>query len=492
MPWGKVKENYLLWRIVATSMYCSTSFCYRASTLTEYYKSKKNIDNLRAAYQNYQLAFKLIRRIEKAVFVRKCQVKYLPRIPNESLMLPSKMPFYCTKKPSQRKCLASIFDYLEQSKALVLQAAMKEADAKLKGKIPQHLLKTEHNLRKQLLELDKQITQEKLRQNELDTQRLLQLQAQQLDLNQQFETLIQHLENEFPNYCRWKYHTSKSSIEQVQLKLEEGELFLEYFEGKSFLFVLAIGKQKIKVRQLKKEVDFAKNIDQLNEAISLCDEEWLNAKAQELYKLLIAPILEEKEAASIHKLVIIPDGNLFRLPFDVLQDVNTTKSLYLIEKYEITYHYAASLWIESHLNKGKAASFLGVAPVQFNYSAMEKTQAFISKSIHKITENEIVLPSLWDSEKEVRAIHSLFEAENLHSQLLLYKNANPSNLKKHLKGKKYILLSTHGFVNTQNPSLSGIYLANEEENTNTHPFKVYTSDTYLLQLEADLVCVEQL
>ena len=465
----------------------------KASTLAESYKYHSQLESLEAAYKYYQLAFKIIHQIRNSYLSENSKLTIAQNI---SLTIDAALQTATLlhQKTNKKDYLTAILSYLEEGKALVLQSAIKDADAKLKGKIPPHLLQKERSLRKKLIQLDKKIIQTQIKGISFNTKHLLQLQAQHFDLNQQFEALVKQFETEFPNYFKWKYQQSSIQLQDIQNQLEEGEVLLEYFEGKYFLFILCIHRQKIHVRQIEKTLDFAKNIDQLNEAIALCDEEWLKKIARKLSTLLIEPVLKEEKTKNVHKLIIIPDGNLFRLPFDILQIPSKSEVSYLIEQYEISYHYSTTLWLSSNLNPTQNDSFLGIAPVHFNDPPTTTSNQLVSKSIKQpsITTESPKLNDLWDSEKEVKQVEKLFASQNLAHTSLLHQEAHQENLEKHIKGKKYILLSTHGFIHPVNSSLSGIYLASKNnassiKSKSENYSKLYTSDTYLLQLDADLV-----
>ena len=82
------------------------------------------------------------------------------------------------------------------------------------------------------------------------------------------------------------------------------------------------------------------------------------------------PIKEELK--NKNNLIIIPDGNLYYIPFETLCNDDTySKDLstlnYLIKDYSVTYHHTATLWLSSKEKEqnqlATQGNFIGFAPI---------------------------------------------------------------------------------------------------------------------------------
>ena len=94
--------------------------------------------------------------------------------------------------------------------------------------------------------------------------------------------------------------------------------------------------------------------------------------------------------------------------------------------------------------------------------------------------------SLPGTEDEVKAIFNTFDENNLRAMMKTHLQANEAFIKSgELSKYKYIHIATHGFVNSENPELSGILLAYNpdiEEDGILHSGEIYN-----LRLNSELV-----
>ncbi|MGB0932617.1 MAG: CHAT domain-containing protein, partial [Chitinophagales bacterium] len=188
------------------------------------------------------------------------------------------------------------------------------------------------------------------------------------------------------------------------------------------------------------------------------DEDDLKDLGAQLYEQLLEPVLLEEPHCE--QLVVIPDDCLHRLPFDVLvrqtmdggrqtvdestdtyrrfsktslQNTQTPKhKQYLIEAFQISYHYSATLWFEDQKNKVKANrqdSFLGIAPINFDNTNPDTYRRFSKTSLQTPENKKAIFKSdfnangklkeLLDSKIEIQKIHNLFTQHKLPSTPLL-------------------------------------------------------------------------
>jgi CHAT domain-containing protein len=202
-----------------------------------------------------------------------------------------------------------------------------------------------------------------------------------------------------------------------------------------------------------------------------------------LYEELIKPA--EPYLSDKSKLIIIPDGILNYLPFEVLLTDNSQKKSYsslsyLIKKYPISYAQSASVLknlLSEHIKTGKIRN---------------GNRKLIAFGDPVIGGPEVPMMAfgkgnsqLEYSGQEIEKIASFFRKGN--SEIYLKGNAIEENVKKpgNLAKFNYIHFATHGNIDEQKPDLSSLVLtrgANSSEDG-----LLQATEIFNLKLKADLV-----
>ena len=166
------------------------------------------------------------------------------------------------------------------------------------------------------------------------------------------------------------------------------------------------------------------------------------------------PILNNK---TYSKLLIIPDGSLYHIPFEALYD----GSEYMIEKSTISYANSATLLQQLKTKGGNNNKLLAFAPTFSDNNSLKL----------------LPLP------------HNIIEVNNIisHFDGTIYKN-NLATLKafKNESAKYGVLhLATHAVINDEQPEES--FLAFSE--TNNEETLLFNNDIYNLNIAASMVCL---
>ncbi len=443
------------------------------------------------------------------------------------------------------------FDFSEQSKSILLLSSLKDTEAKTAANIPEDLLKKEKQVKIELNYLDKSITTQEAKGNQKDEELLSKFQSQHFDYKQQYDELIEQFESDYPEYYRLKYAVETATVEEVQnylntqtspLPPSKGEFsaLISYHIAEDFIYIFTITPRfrgelsnDYQIQTVEKPTNFPQLIADFKDAIALGDIDEYMDSASILFDLLLLPILEGIPNTS--KLIIIPHNELTTLSFDALIDTRKMKEEerakisadcdfaalpYLVKDYDISYHYSATMLLHSVARQEQAApkpaSFVGFAPVSFDGS--EDTQLALASSrgqtkvMRSNRAGEKALATLPNTANEVKEVFNLFEAQALEAEAFLYASANKENLFENAPKHKYVLIATHGYVQDENASLSGIYLARGQETGESRQvsgvrseelgkrgqfnnsaiqqpnnYLLHTSEAYHLQLDADLV-----
>ncbi len=434
------------------------------------------------------------------------------------------------------------WNFAESNKSLLLFNKLKESKAKLNAQIPQELLEKELDLRLEITYLDKRIKEEKYKgATTRNEEKILQWQSQYLDYQQAYDELILLFETEYPQYYQLKYDLQTTSVSNVQKRLGETSALVEYAIGEKQAYIFVITKNNYTVHSFEKTNDFEKLVEEVCRLVkqSNPNPRQFAAKSHQLYQTIFAPISEQIE---VHKqLIIIPDGILSKLPFEVLltkpseSNVSYADLKYLLQKHTIQYHFSATLWAKSsefHSNSDVSTEgFFGFAPVYAskaetspNVSPPHQAQTLQIEEDLKINTSNLanrnqrqelqsaegVLRSLkvgnttfkelQYSENEVMKVTQLFENKGHKNLTCLHSHATLQQLENHIPNFQYVLLSTHADYDDQRPDLTGIICSpNIEEKASveaesvldefdlTDKYVLYMPDVYHLRLNADLV-----
>jgi CHAT domain-containing protein len=201
-----------------------------------------------------------------------------------------------------------------------------------------------------------------------------------------------------------------------------------------------------------------------------------------LYEELIKPA--ESYLSKKSKLIIIPDGVLNYLPFEVLLTENKKPTaefsysdlLFLVKKYPISYGQSASV-LKTLISK----------PEEARQRAVGKRLLAIGDPLYEDTlfNSQIKYPRLEFSGKEIENIATYFTGG--FSEIYLRNKATEENLKRNNELNKfnYIHFATHGLIDEDKPDLSSLVLTSERNSGEDGLLQA--KEIFELKLNADLV-----
>lgn len=405
----------------------------------------------------------------------------------------------------QAKYREKMFVYAEKARTGILLEQLYESETKQFVGIPPELLEHERDLRIDLTRYDNLYRQEKLKKSGPDSLQLKEYESRYLRLREDYETLQEIFEKDYPEYHTLKYQSQTASLPEIQNALDDQTTALEYFLADSLLYIFVIQKTDFDVHAIDGTENFAEQISQLLTAIDSSQYEPFVESSRYLYQTLIEPVQSSIEGK---KLLIIPEGLLNYLPFEVLLteetrsgEIDYQQLPYLLRKYPIGYAYSASLWLETQRSKRllPERDYLGFAPVFRNSIRGETGTEMLTanRSLDSTRSKRIFLAA---SLREVEGIQRLFQ-ENygiiggwfermFGGKTKVYKESQASE--QYLKTERareyrYVHLATHGFANRAVPELAGLIFSDDlksQEDGVLHLGEIYT-----LQLNADLVVI---
>lgn len=397
------------------------------------------------------------------------------------------------KKVKGEQRLNEAFYFTEKTKALTLLNSMQKVEAQHETNLPEGKTNQKKKLQEKI-----RSTKRKISFGVDDTY----LDSLSMYKSELYE-LEKHFLDQFPKYAKSQYKNDVFSIKDIKGVLSENMALISYTFTGDNIFRITITKNKKPIYELIKldEGELLRRIKGIRNSIIFQLEDSYLENAIILGKKLLPKLSDD-----IKKLIIIPDGELYTLPFEALltekipkNDVGQyDKYPYLILDYDVSYSLSAATWLKYSLKKSYSdkKNFLAFAPVfldkselnevsQNNGSVLKSFNQLDSTNTRGLLRNNKYVSPLPGTELEIGMIGKLFEDRDHESSLLLKTHAKESELKKEaLSDFKYLHIATHGFVNTTHPSLSGLLLSQNEVHEDGI---LYSGEIYGLDIKSDLV-----
>lgn len=214
---------------------------------------------------------------------------------------------------------------------------------------------------------------------------------------------------------------------------------LEYFIGTDSIYVYALHRKGIEVHTLKPITDLEEKATQAATDTTL---------AASLYDSLLLDVLTALPS-SINRLQIIPDADLWNLPFAALRHNNR----FLIRDYAISYAYSAGLLFDERIRKEVASTRTRFAGFGLSYDAiLKKIQTSGTRS--STDRNLLSLAGLPYAKDEVVTIGRLTQGDTW-----LDEAATKEQFLVSIPDYQQLHLAMHGLTDPGNPMENALVFA---------------------------------
>lgn len=310
---------------------------------------------------------------------------------------------------------------------------------------------------------------------------LLTLTARLDRLNGEKDSLLQTLEQEYPKYYKDRYlHKVVDLDNAIRMCVNQNIGLLNYYASKDKIYVFFITETKVYFNQIHLP-EINNQIRDLKSILSnpnntSSETDYLITKAKfidlsaEVFEALIGSNLFED---SPEELLIIPDGELVNLPFEVLLKGEVENNLsykalpYLIRDKVISYHGSLTQYQNTETSSDQL-TYEGYAP-----------SYVIKKSKRIKDDNSPTLFPLIRNAEEVERSSGLFSG-----QKYIGKEANLETFKHNVGGADILHLAMHTSVNDKVPSDSYLSFASYGEEDKS---SLYAHEIIEMNINADLV-----
>jgi CHAT domain-containing protein/Tfp pilus assembly protein PilF len=277
------------------------------------------------------------------------------------------------------------------------------------------------------------------------------------------------------------------SIDEAKtLCTDKNTVILEYSVGDSSSCLWVITQSDYKLFKLPRRKKLQEQIETIR--FSLLDpqqgiSDFFTNAGSLLYEELIRPA--ESFLTKKSKLILIPDGVLNYLPFEVLLTENKKPTAnisysdlpFLVKKYPVSYGQSASV----------LKTLISKPAEEAGKKAVDKRLLAMGDPLYEDTSFNLLIkyPRLGYTGKEIENISSYFAGGS--SEIYLRNKATEENLKRNNELNKfnYIHFATHGLINEDKPDMSSLVLTSEK-NSGEDGF-LQAAEIFNLKLNADLV-----
>ncbi|HEY6804065.1 MAG TPA: CHAT domain-containing protein [Pyrinomonadaceae bacterium] len=293
--------------------------------------------------------------------------------------------------------------------------------------------------------------------------------------------------------------TDPLSLQEIQNNLLDANTTLvEYSLGEDRSYVWVITAKDLFSSPLPARKEIEDSARQLYTSLSSNQES--NTSTAALSKLLLEPLSGK---LGHDRLLIIADGALQYIPFQALNDPDSTADL-LIKNHEIVYEPSAST-LAVLLNEAKqrkpAPNSVAVladpvfesddprvtgAATQVNSDSAESNRVKQAVRDLGISQDGVQIPRLYSSAREADAIMN-YAPWGTALKAVGFQANRTRILGPELANYRVVHFATHGLINNEHPELSGIVFSLFDQQGRSQDGFLRLHDIYNLRLPADLV-----
>ncbi len=380
------------------------------------------------------------------------------------------------------------FNYAERSKSRAFLDLLAESLANVREGANNELLKKQDEILVSLTEAKQSLEQES-KTEQYDQQKVSELKEKIKVKEEELSKIQQEIRKTNPRYADLQY-PQPVSLEEVQaLCPDKNTIILEYSVGDSSSCLWAITRSAHQLFKLPGRKALQEQIETLRYALLNPDQannEFFTQGGYSLYRQLLQPA--EPYLTKKSNLVIIPDGILNYLPFEVLlteaKGIGPGTSFsglpFLVKKYPVSYGQSASVLrsLLSEQTGEKQSDPVNKKLIAFGDPVYENSDDTSRSSVKSYKRLEY-------SGKEVENIASFFKKGN--AEIYLRNDATEENVKREgeLKKFNYVHFATHGYIDEDKPDFSSLVIT--QDNNSEEDGFLQATEIFNLNLNADLV-----
>jgi CHAT domain-containing protein/Tfp pilus assembly protein PilF len=381
--------------------------------------------------------------------------------------------------------LNEAFYFSEKNKAASLLASIRNVEARSFGGVPEELLENELDI-KRGISAYRELIYEEQRNINADPEKIDLWQEKVFALEHELRSLIEMLEQEYPDYYALKYDPGIISVAETMNMLHSRDAVVSYTYNDTILYIFTITSKTAELSTVTVDGSPERKLNEMLEVLTNGnldrrvgeDFQAFTGSAGYFFDLLINPVISHIQGK---RLVIVPDGMLSYIPFELLLTSgeglheNNYKTLpYLLRDFTISYSFSVTLWKES-LSKSPqdGGSILAVAP-EYEFSGVPSGESMSNRQYYR--ERLMPLPGARDEAVSVAGM--------MDGNVLLDNDATEYNFKSMAGDYNVLHLAMHTLIDDENPMFSKLVFSDSEDSDEDGLLNTY--EVYNLNLNAGL------
>lgn len=410
---------------------------------------KAKLEYLSNSAETIDLALQLVAKIRSNYLSNDSKI-YLAENEKETYLFAiqvSRQLFEITKKSNH---IERMYDIVCLSKSAILRDEIFQNELLITNGTMDSLLVKRNNLESQFSSFGK-LLQDEFQKVKPDSIKTMFWKDEQFNLSRAKEKVDETIKLKTPWYQTLINRTQPNSLNEIQNHLKKDETLIEYFlsnqysDGKRKMYIFTISQNKLNYNLSYLDSTFLTQVkvikegtvSDLNTGISNTSDWTYTEALYYMYKELVYPI---EKYISGNKLIIIPDEEIYFLPFDAFlskrpepNQVSYDELQYLINNYIISFGYSSSLVFMDDKNQAKSQEVYAFLP---DYSRIP-------------TGSEKRSVSLPGAKSEGSSIFNWFQGK-----IFSKGNATESNFKSLLHKSAIYHLAMHSCIDSTNSKYS--------------------------------------
>lgn len=437
----------------------------KGDLLTKLFDDRKKTEILQAAHDTYALAVSFSEMVRNDLVDDRSKI-YLAENSKGLFEKNIQSALRLHSITKDEEYIDEAFAAMEKNKSRLLTESLQYSQLKNMLDLPVELFNQENSLKSQVAWYEERILDERVKGEAKDSAKIAKGGERLFETRRKLESLIQQLQRDYPKYHFAKYSPSVTSSD-IQNTLRGNELLLEYFSGDSAIYVFYASVNDNGVIMIDRHVQH--DIEGMVHSIRSRNLDQYSHLAHALYKKMLEPILKLSSIAP-EKIIVVPDGVVAYMPFELLLTQPVTSSRYsqlpyAIRNFNFSYQLSSTLMVNDfndHEIDGNK-KFTGFAP-QFEGAAVAQRD----------------LPgNIPYAQREVREISVAFPGE-----VYIGREATESNFRKLAERSGVLHLATHASIDNRDANFSRLYFASPDtlQDGMLHAYEIYN-----LHMKAELV-----
>ncbi|MDA3906111.1 MAG: CHAT domain-containing protein, partial [Bacteroidales bacterium] len=456
----------------------TNSLGWKALALAKHYEITKDLKYLRASFDTYQLSLNMVVgfRLSQKYNSNLILNKEVDDLLNQAIQVSNKL-YVLTKEKS---FFEATFSFIEQKKSTALLASLQQNDSLRLSNVPTELIEKENNLKQNLLSLHEKMNPLTSASSTIDPKLLRVYNLQRQSMQKKLDSIQNILRIDHKEYYRLFYGNNVIGIKDVQEQLSNNKVLIDYSITDSLLLAYVISKKDVNLYTKKIPDGFENSILSLLKLIRYVDTEnsyddyqSFIKLAHENYEFLLGDFAE---TIAGKELLIVPDGILSYLPFDILLTDTIAKeqpdyrklSYFIRSNISSTLNSAAIYFSYAQKKKPNYGQIIAFAP---EYSFLDHLDT---------TKNEdYALMPLPHVKRELESISTFFNPKIFKGD-----KATKNRFMETAPQASVLHLAMHAVLNDEEPLKSQLVFSNSDDKFSSRFFTV--GELFGMELSADL------